>query len=165
MTDENPDLPPRLKELLGSVPPAGDTVREAHISAALGAMGTVAAEPSRVIRMDFRRRALAVAAAVVLVGAAWVAGRASRGTGTRPTAADVNSATVATNYPKGFLPQSGSPVCTHGTIQMIDSVYIGDYVNPSDEHTYLVFTFNGRLEFVSKDTCTMVQLTTATTAP
>lgn len=165
MTDENPDLPPRLEELLGSVPPAADAVRESHISAALGAMGNTVADPSRVVRVDFRRKALAVAAAVVLVGAAWVAGRASRGTDTRPTAADVNSATVTPAYPKGFLPQSGSPVCTHGTIQMIDSVYIGDYVNPSDDHTYLVFTFNGRLEFVSKDTCTMVQLTTATTTP
>lgn len=166
MTDDNPDLPPHLSELLRSVPPADVPVREAHLSAALGAMDAPGVAPSRVIHVDFRRRVLAAAAAIVLLGLAWGAGRAGRGDGGQPTAADQSEDGRTTEQlSKGFVPQAGSPACTHGTIQMIDSVYIGDYVNPSDEHTYLVFTFGGSLEFVNKDTCTMVQLTTVTTTP
>lgn len=172
MTDENPDLPQDLAARFGSVPPADETTMNAQISAALDAISVTDTGPgAHVIRLRARRRVLAaVAAAAVLLGAGNIL-LGSRSAEDVPAAsanpAATDASTVAPNqtYSKGFIPLPGGPQCTNNTLQVVDSVYIGDYVNPADNRTYLVFTFGGELEFIDKDTCTQVQLSPVTAAP
>lgn len=172
MNDENPDLSPGMAGRLRNVPPADGATREAHLAAALDEMQGPSVVRGSVVRMDVRRRVLATAAAVLLVGLAYAAGWSTRGREPAPTAATVTGAhdshdvtSTTSPVPKGVLPTAG-PECADGTVpQMIDSVYVGEYANPSDGHTYLVYTFSGTVEFIDKDTCQSAPLMTGTTAP
>lgn len=172
MNEENPDLSPGMAARLREVPRADSATMESHLTAALDTMGSRAGGRTSVVSVDFRRKVLATAAAVLLVGLAYAAGWSTRGVEPVPTAATAvdssdarNAAPSTSTIPKGVLPTAG-PECKDGSVpQMIDSVYVGEYQNPSDGHTYLVYTFSGTVEFIDKDTCQSAPLMTGTTAP
>lgn len=186
MDNDDLDLPAALSEALRSVPAADPAQRDAHITAALAAYDARTPSRAAITRLESRRRVLlSTAAAVLLVvgaGIGWVV-HSPRAT---PVAADVSVSSVPSLTPAGAPPDStvvkggsesaapldGSapnvnaasvPKCTSGELQVIDSVYLGQYVNPSDNRTIFVFRFNGRLEFIDKDTCREVEL--SVTAP
>lgn len=179
MTDNDDDLQPELARLLKDVLPADGATREAHIAAALGAMAPSA---STVVRIDSRRRALLAAAAAVLLVAGAGAGWSARGGRTSP-AAEVRAVTATTGPSsdsglsssvtvpdKGASPSAGTlttaPPCTD-TLGP-DATYLGEYANPGDNRTYLVFVRDRperRFTFVDKVTCAEVLLSAATTVP
>lgn len=188
MDDNELDLPAAVAHALRSVPAADPAVRDSHITAALAAFDTSARRPAAVTSINSRRRLLlsTAAAALLVVGAGigWVV-HSPRAT---PVAADVSvssvpsgfagdtptTSTVAKGGAEGSAPLTGTdaavnaasaPRCTTGELRVIDSVYLGQYVNPSDKRTFLVFQFGGRLEFIDKDTCRMVDLSPTTTTP
>lgn len=162
MSDQNDDLPEHLARLLRDVPSADPTVRDAHIAAALD---HVSAAGATVVSIDSRRRALlAVAAAAIAVLGAGV-GYAARGSGPATVAAvaDVSSETRESEQiittTDSAVPTKGGPTSSACTIQVVDSVYVGEYINPTDGATYAVYQFSGQLEFFDRATCRPVKLT------
>lgn len=165
--DSRDDLPPDMADMLRGVPPATDSVRDTHIGAALDAMGEPAG--AKVLGFRGRTRVLTVAAAaivVLVVGNALLGARTPKDVPAVALQPGDTSTEMVTTIPPTAKGDTGSgPHCTHGTLQVIDSVYVGEYVNQNDGHTYLVYTFNGTLEFVDKDTCRPLELVPATTTP
>ncbi|MFM1791503.1 MAG: hypothetical protein RLZZ526_1830 [Actinomycetota bacterium] len=176
MDNDDLDLPGPVADALRNVPPADPTTKDAHIAAALAAWASEVNRPSHVTSIDSRRRILlSTAAAFLLVvgaGIGWVI-HSPRAT---PVAADVSVGTVAPEGSADTAPSSTvtkgdaavasarTPECANGELQPIDSTYIGEF-DAADGRTYLVFQFNGTLEFVDKDTCQWVNLVPGTTTP
>jgi len=177
MDNDDLDLPDHIADAMRRVTPPDPATKDAHIGAALDAWKTETERPATVTSIDSHRRLLlSTAAAFLLVvgaGIGWVI----HSPGATPVAADVSVSSVprdssAEAVPTsavakgGVLPTAASvPQCTNGEIQPIDSVYVGEYRNTVDGKSYLVFTFNGTLEFVDKDTCQWVNLVPGTTTP
>lgn len=179
--DTHEDLPADLARMLGDVAAVDPAVREAHISAALGAINVPG---ENVVRVEFRRRALiSVAAAGLLVLAAGT-GWAVRGTGTTsvvaPAGTDMasNEAIEATTDSTGpdavtkGATDAGSPAAgTFTTVppcaDKVDpgSVYLGEYAGTDGNPTYLIFRRKQTIVFVDKQTCAQVWLSAVTTAP
>ncbi|MEY3589309.1 MAG: hypothetical protein RJA47_1905 [Actinomycetota bacterium] len=176
MDNEELDLPGPVADALRHVPAATRDTKDAHIAASLSAWEAESARPMTVTHLDSRRRALfsSAAACLLVVGGAigWtlhspgvgqVAADTSVRAATRPsTVAPLTSTTVAKG--DATTATAGTPQCASGELQPIDSTYIGEF-DAADGRTYLVFTFNGMLEFVDKDTCQWVNLVPGTTTP
>lgn len=155
--DTNDDLPRGLADMLRSVPPADPVLRDSQIERALSELERTGAE---VVRVDFRRRLLgAVAAAAVLV-VAGAGGWAVRGMQNDNVVAAVPAvdSTAPLESPDTTVPPKAAAKNGDCTITIVDSTYIGEYVNPSDGRTYAVYVFGGRLEFFDKVSCTQVEL-------
>lgn len=168
------DLPAGIARMLRDVPPADPAVRDAHIQAALAAI------PGRVVKVDFRRRALLGAAAAALVLLAGGAGWAARGSGTDAVVATagadvsssaneaITSATDAASPAKGAA-YAGQTAGSSSTVPpCIDkvgpgSVYLGEYTVTNT--TYLVFSQKLAIVFVDRTTCAQVLLSTVATTP
>jgi len=177
MDNDETELPASIADALRAVPPAGSDTRDEHVRAALSAWDARVEQPARVIDFVSPRRLVRSTAAAVLLVVGGVVGWSVHSPQSTEVAADssVRAATPSTQsaplssttVPKGSstAQNGGLPRCTNGEIQPIDSVYVGEYRNTTDGKTYLVFTFNGTLEFVDKDTCQSVNLVPGTTTP
>ena len=156
--DTTEDLPADLVRLLRDVPPADPATVDAHVAAALAGM------PATVVRVDFRRRALVsvAAAALMVLGASigWAARGRDRTDVLASYSPDASGDTRGTDT-VATLPAKGATTTTIAgrcRIQVFDSQYVGEYMNPADGKKYAVYTSGGMLEFVDRTTCESAQL-------
>ena len=143
------DMPDDIAAMLRDVPPADDTVREAHISAALDVIESV---PSgNVVRLGPRTALRFVAAAAVAAVLGAGIGWSARGGDNQPLAEVATDA--ARNATMTTVKGSLRTSCDFSGLQ--DSAWLGEY--EMDGRHYGLFVNNWSVVWYDLDTCGQVQ--------